>query len=117
LIGIDIIEIDRIEDASKNPNFLDHIFTKIEIEYIKEKRGAPQTIAGMFAAKEAVAKALGKGFCRGFTHKDLEITHDNYGAPQVILHGAAGKILEKTESIYLSVSHCKSYAAAVAIVK
>lgn len=111
MIGTDIIEISRIEEAAKNPKFLARIFTVGEMEYIISAGSAPQTIAGLFAAKEAVSKAFGTGFSRGVSHQDIEITHDGYGAPKVKLHG------NLQAEVYVSISHCKEYATATAIIK
>ena len=58
-IGIDIIEIDRIEKAiKKNPRFLERNFTKGEVLYFKENNFKTESIAGNFAAKEAISKAI-----------------------------------------------------------
>ena len=58
-----------------NEKFLNKLFTEKELEYIKERNFSYETIAGSFAAKEAISKALGTGF-RGFSFKDLEILRD-----------------------------------------
>lgn len=111
MIGTDIIEIARVEEAAKKKGFLERIFTPREMEYIQSKNNAPQTIAGLFAAKEAVVKALGTGFSRGVAHKDVEITHTESGAPEVNFKGSP------EVKIFVSISHCREYATAAAVIK
>ena len=60
--GIDIIEVERIRKACINPRFPKKVFTDREWEHIESRGKNMQTVAGNFAAKEAVAKALGTGF-------------------------------------------------------
>ena len=112
-IGIDIIEVSRFEKHARDldSRFCKRVFTSCELEYLKSKKAA--SMAGLFAAKEAVAKALGTGF-RGFFPSDIEIKHDQSGAPGVNLYGAA-KDLGKDAKILVSISHTKTLAAAVAL--
>ena len=111
--GIDIIEISRIKSLLKNERFLLKMFTNNEIEYLKSR--GPESTAGYFCAKEAVAKCLGTGFS-GFNFTDIEILKKN-SAPYVILHGEAAQIAQnkKITHICISISHCKEYATAMAI--
>lgn len=102
--GIDIIEISRIKKSIENQAFLDKVYTKNEQKYILSKGNPAQTAAGIFAAKEAVAKALGTGVC-SFT--DFEVLHTDSGQPYMEYNGY---------EIMISISHCKEYAVANAIV-
>ena len=71
-IGVDIVEIDRIKDAiNKNERFLHRLFTDNEIKYFESKGFKTETIAGNFAAKEAISKSIGMGI-RDFTFKDID---------------------------------------------
>jgi holo-[acyl-carrier protein] synthase len=114
-IGVDIIEIKRIKRAVKNDNFIRKIFTKEEINLIKQKKGEIlyRYVAGRFAAKEAVSKVLGTGI--GYVRwKDIQILSDESGKPTVRL---GGKALELAESrgftrLLVSISHCRDYAVA-----
>ncbi|MPM54920.1 Holo-[acyl-carrier-protein] synthase [bioreactor metagenome] len=120
-IGIDIVEIGRIRQyINKNENFLKKLFTENEIELFKSKGDAPQTIAGNFAAKEAISKSLGLGI-RGYDLKDIEILRDKMGKPIVITHNNLEKICRKHNvlEIKVSISHGQDYAIAnaVAIIK
>ncbi len=114
--GIDIIEIERISKAIENQKFLERIFTKNEIKYFNTINNNIYTIAGSFASKEAVVKALGTGV-RGFKWIDIEIVRNELGKPMVVLYRNAKKIAEENEitKIELSISHCKEYAVAQAI--
>lgn len=114
--GIDIIEIERIRKAvERHPNFLNKHFTEVENHYFISKKN-PQSIAGYFAAKEAISKALGTGF-RFFAFRDIEIQKDAFNKPCVHLYGKAKKIAEEKSitNILISISHCKEYATANAI--
>ncbi|MHC1685740.1 MAG: holo-ACP synthase [Clostridiaceae bacterium] len=118
-VGTDIIEISRIEDAVKNnANFLEKVFTDNEIEYLKSRKMRPEYIAGRFAAKEAVSKALGTGF-REFSLRDIEVDRNTLGKPMVILKGKAKQIALRHGKyrIHLSISHDKSRAIAYAVME
>ena len=113
-IGTDIIEIRRIAEAIDKKGFMDRIFTKEEqklyhgINY--------QTLAGNFAAKEAVAKAFGTGFA-GCSPIEIEVLRDENGKPYVKLYGNA---LERLNSmggcIHISISHSRENALAFAVI-
>ncbi len=116
-IGTDIIEIERIKKAveKKNSSFIKRIFSNQEIQYFEKNKCKPETIAGSFAAKEAVMKTFGTGL-RGFRFKDIEILRDESGKPFVDLsHNAALIAKDKNiKIIQLSISHCREYAIAYA---
>lgn len=118
-IGTDIVEIDRINKAIKRtPNFINKLFTKKEIEYFISRKMRPEFIAGKFAAKESVAKALGTGF-RKFGFRDIEIDKDELGKPLVLLSGGAKEIADKfgDYKLHLSISHGRENAIAYAILE
>lgn len=118
-IGTDIIEIDRIQKAmDRSTSFIEKIFTKSEIEYLKSRNMRAEFAAGKFAAKEAVAKAIGTGF-RGFDFRDIEIDKTTLGKPIVILRGNAKKMDKKwgKYKIHLSISHSKENAVAYAVIE
>ena len=89
-IGVDIIEIGRIKRACARKNFMDRFFTSRELEGIKGKKSFYAHLAGKFAAKEAVVKALGSGF-QNMKWKDIEIISHSSGKPVVVLSGKAKK--------------------------
>ena len=117
-IGTDIIEIDRIKAViERTPSFLKKAFTENELELFKSKGMRAETIAGNFAAKEAMSKALGTGF-RGYSLKDFEILRDDLGKPIVnISKEAKEKIGYKKLNINVSISHNQSSAIAFVIVE
>ena len=118
-IGIDIVEIRRIKEAvERNENFVEKIFGKEEIEYLKLRNMRPEYIAGRFAAKEAVSKALGTGF-RGFNIKDIVIDRTTLGKPIVVLKGKAKLLAQKHGGykFHLSISHGEDNAIAYAVME
>jgi holo-[acyl-carrier protein] synthase len=118
-IGTDIVEISRIKDIlDNNIKFLDKVFNKNEIEYLKSRNLRPEYVAGRFAAKEAVAKAMGTGF-RGFDVKDIEIESTVLGKPIVVLKGKAKLLIQKQGEykIHLSISHGLESAIAYVILE
>lgn len=117
-IGIDIIEIDRIEKVlNRTPRFLDRNFTEKEIEYFKKNNLKSESIAGNFAAKEAISKAIGTGI-RGFNLKDIEILRDDLGKPIVNKYNNLKEICIKysVKEIKVSISHSENYAVANSLI-
>ena len=110
-VGTDIIEVSRIQKAIERwgNNFLEHVFTPQEIAYAQKHAFPYPHYAGRFAAKEAIFKALGDP---QIIWQDLNITNDAQGKPlcQVSKPIAPARI-------FLSISHCKEYATAVAVVE
>ncbi len=118
-IGVDIVNVSRIKSAViKHPNLIYKLFSDLEIEYLKSKKYRPEFIAARFAAKEAVAKAIGTGF-RGFSFKDIEIDKNKEGKPMVILKEKADKVLKQQGDykIHLSISHELEAAVAYVIIE
>ncbi|EOT2959870.1 TPA: holo-ACP synthase [Clostridium perfringens] len=122
-IGVDIIEIERVRQAiQNNKKFLSKLFTEREIDYFISRNMNSEVIAGNFAAKEAVSKALGTGI-RGFSFKDIEILRNELGKPEVILHNGANLIGNKLVGnnnslrIHLSISHNNSNAIAYSVLE
>ena len=115
--GTDIIEINRVKKAIEETDkkFCERVYTPREIHYCESKRVQKyQHYAARFAAKEAVFKALSATLDSKYNieWKDIEIQNDNYGRPYVEL---SKKFAEVIESIDISISHCKEYAVASAI--
>ena len=118
-IGVDIVEIRRIREIlAKDNGFLEKIFTSNEIEYLRRRNLRPEYVAGRFAAKEAVSKALGTGF-RGFSFRDIIIENSTLGKPIITLKGKARVIANKTgnTNIHLSISHGEDNAIAYAVLE
>lgn len=113
-IGTDIIEIERIKKAvEKSMKFVEKFYSDKEIELFKSRNFRMSSIAGNFAAKEAVSKALGTGV-RNFSLRDIEILRDDYNKPYVNLYGNAKQLAETLDiaEILVSISHSKEYACA-----
>ena len=93
-IGTDIIEIDRIGQtlARQGDRLVRRILVPSEREKFESFKNEPLKIAFLakrWCAKEAIAKALGTGIAKGVGFQEIEITHDELGAPQVVLHHGA----------------------------
>ncbi|HLQ31644.1 MAG TPA: holo-ACP synthase [Chloroflexota bacterium] len=114
-VGVDIIEIGRVRGSLQRfgDRFLDRVYTAAEQAYCCGR--APQ-LAGRFAAKEAVSKALGTGI-RRIHWRNIEILPNRAGAPRVTLHGPAQQRFESLglTSMEVSISHSRDNAVAVAI--
>src|SRR3954466_5802297 len=113
-LGIDIIKVDRIRAALARfgPRFSNRVLTESEQRYV---RGRPETMAGRWAAKEAVSKVLGLGV-RGIGWGDIEVERLPTGQPSVRLHGRAAARAEQLgmERIAISITHESDYAVAIA---
>ncbi len=117
--GVDIVEVSRIAEmrASHGQQFLDRCFTPGEQAYCLERRRAEEHLAGRFAAKEAVLKAMGLGLRGGMVWTDVEVTRTEEGAPGIRLHGRAAELARERGigSWLLSISHTSTNAMASAI--
>ena len=113
-LGIDIIRIERIRAALDRfgERFVGRVLTPVEAAYV---RGRPETLAGRWAAKEAVSKVLGLGV-RGIGWREIEIERLPTGQPAVRLHGRAARRADQLEmtQIAVSISHEKEFAVATA---
>jgi holo-[acyl-carrier protein] synthase len=117
-IGVDIIEIERIREniESLGDQFLEKIFTPLEIAYCSEKANRAQHFAARFAAKEAVSKALSTGWAGEFRWKDAELTNDSTGQPHITLYGSLRTALAG-DSIFVSISHSHSHVVAMVVIE
>ena len=121
-IGIDLIEIERLKQViiKWGEHFLNKVYTSHEIKYCEEKKNNRfQTYAGLFAAKEACAKALGRGIQDGIKWKDFEIKNDSKGKPIICLSGIAQIMVRKKKirNIKVSISHSRKIATAQVIME
>jgi holo-[acyl-carrier protein] synthase len=118
-IGTDIVECLRIAQMVERHGelFIGRVYTQQEIQYCQSRRQATQHFAGRWAAKEAVLKALGTGWRRGISWRDVEIRNERSGSPVVTLYGGARDFLEQQgiSQVLISISHCRSHATAYAI--
>ena len=113
-LGIDIIKVERIREtlAKFGDRFSNRVLTPTEQRYV---RGRPETMAGRWAAKEAVSKVLGLGV-RGIGWRDIEIERLPTGQPAVRLHGRAAARAQQLgmDRVAVSISHESEYAVAIA---
>jgi len=110
-VGVDIIEIDRVAAMIDNERFVARVFTDAEREYCDGGANRAERFAGRFAAKEAVAKALGIGL----PWRDVEILRGEEGRPIAVLHGRAADAANGAHAL-VSISHCRAYAVAHAVI-
>lgn len=118
-IGIDIIEVNRIQSSHERfgERFLKRILHPNEIGYCLSHKTPAPFLAARFAAKEAVSKAFGTGIGAQLGWQDIEIARKESGEPYVILHGAGQDLLKERAArvVLISLSHTQNHAAAVAI--
>ena len=112
-IGVDIIKSDRFNELINNDVFLTKYFTKKEINYIKSRDNNLMTIAGIYAAKEALLKSLKKGI-NNYSLIDIEINHDENNAPYINLYNDI-KYDYKNKKFDVSISHDGNYVIATVI--
>ena len=116
-IGTDIVSIERLSRA------LEHVavrcFTPAELAYAEKSRRRLEHLAGRWAAKEALAKALGCGFGEKCSWQDIEILNDDAGRPVMTLTGCALQTCHALGGVrwHLSISHEKEYATAFVIIE
>ncbi len=98
-IGVDLIEVERIQKVLEDPHigtrFRHRVFTEKEIQYCEKKqRGRYESYAGRFAAKEAVMKALGRGWGSKVSWTEIEVARAHSGKPDIVLHGKTALFAE-----------------------
>lgn len=118
--GIDIVETTRIKDSLDKfgERFLHRCFLPGEMAYCQGMKFPALHFAARFAAKEAISKAFGTGIGAKLGWKDMEIGKRDSGEPFVLLHGK-GEVLARecgVTELFVSLSHCKDYAAAQAVI-
>jgi holo-[acyl-carrier protein] synthase len=117
--GIDIVEVLRIAQMIEKHGelFITRVYTDHEIEYCSARKAATQHYAGRWAAKEAVLKALGTGWRRGISWRDIEIRNDAKGAPTVQLRGGARDVMTAAHiaKLHVTISHCRNFAVAYVV--
>ena len=114
-VGVDIIEIERVERVLKRwgNRFLARVYTPLEVAFC---RGRSSELAARFAAKEAVMKALGTG-ARGLAWREIEVLPNHRGKPLVYLHGRAFARAQRISmsALDISLSHSRDYAVAFVV--
>ncbi len=117
--GVDICETQRIAEMVKEHGrrFLERTFTDEELEYSLGRPREAEHLAGRFAAKEAVLKALGTGWAAGISWLDISVSILPSGQPRIRINGTAAQVAEErgVKHLHISLSHCHSYAVAMVV--
>lgn len=119
-IGIDVVEVERIASsmAEFGERFASKIFTESERVYCESQKNPSIHYAARFAAKEAIAKAMGTGIGKDLAWLDMEIRRKESGEPEVFLSGDGQAFAEshQIKEVKISLTHAEHYAAANAVV-
>jgi holo-[acyl-carrier protein] synthase len=120
--GVDLAEVVRVRGALEDPKigrrFRDRVFTDTEIAYCERKqRGKFESYAGRFAAKEAVMKALGRGWGAKVRWRDIEVARARSGKPDIVLHDKTAKFAAELgiRRWSLSITHTQQHGLAFVI--
>jgi len=120
-IGVDIVDIARIQALLDRygERFLRRVFTEAEAAYAMRGANKAERLAGRFAVKESVMKALGTGKSHGILWRDVETVRGRYGKPEVRLHGQAVRWakLRGGGGIHVSITHDGGKAVAFVILE
>ena len=113
-VGIDIVEVGRIEQLAEKwgEKFLDRVFTEKELEYCLSNRRRYEHLAGRFAVKEAVVKTFG----RKLPWRSIEIDSGRYGRPVASIDLSEEEV-EVKEGLHVSITHLVDYALAIAVIE
>jgi len=118
-IGTDILEIKRIDAVLERlgDRFVRRILTLQEQVEYRDSGQPVRLLAKRFAAKEAIAKALGTGIGRGVSWQDMEVAHNDSGAPLVRLSGGALEVVQRRggSRVELSLADERDYVVAFAV--
>jgi holo-[acyl-carrier protein] synthase len=115
MVGIDLIEIERLERAlERRPRLAERVFWPSELDAADRGRPA-RHLAARFAAKEAALKCLGIG---GLGLRDVEVVGGGNSAPRLELHGRAAETAERLGvELSVSLTHSREFAAAVVVAR
>ena len=117
--GIDLVDFERIEQMLERheDRFLDRVFTSAEQAYANSNRDSTQTLAGRFAAKEAILKLMGTGWRGKIAWTDIEVLNNPSGQPEVTVRGEVEKIARRlgVKQISVSITHTANFAIASAV--
>lgn len=118
-LGLDLVEIDRIEDSLHRfgDRFLEKIFHPAEIAYARTQSRPALSLAARFAAKEAAAKAFGTGIGSSLPWLGLEIERQSHGEPSLRFHAAGTQLAQRrgVTRALVSLTHTRTHSAATVI--
>jgi len=117
-IGVDVVDVERMKKTlqDQGDTFISKVFTETEITYCRSRKNPHEHFAARFAAKEAVSKAMQKGWSGEFRWKDIEVMNEPSGAPRIVLYGELAQLLEGAK-IHLSLSHTEKTVVAFSIIE
>lgn len=117
-IGIDVVEVGRIRTVIEkwDERFISRLFTPNEMARCRARVNPAECFAVRFAAKEALAKALGHGWCKHFRWTDVEVLNDESGKPGLQIGGITANLV-RNKRVLLSLTHTRKYAAAMVTVE
>jgi holo-[acyl-carrier protein] synthase len=120
-IGVDLVKISRIQKAMDTfgERFQKKVFTEKERALCQSKPRPSRYWAMRFAAKEAFSKAVGLGMRNGIYWKDIEVSSNPFGRPELILHGRSREICQEAgiKNSFLTLSDEDGYAVAVVVLE
>lgn len=119
-VGIDILDVVRMEKFVQNEHFLDKYFTQYEIMYVSKTHRTTQSLAGIYSAKEAFLKALGIGIGGGIALNEIEISHNENGKPYLKVLSSKAQIMLNAMGvgeIEINISHTDEICTAVCVLK
>ncbi|MDC0326996.1 holo-ACP synthase [Candidatus Pelagibacter sp.] len=121
-IGVDIVENKRIKSSIKNDRFKKRIYSNNELKLSKLSINKISFFSKRFAAKEALAKALGTGFRNNLNFRDIEVINDKFGKPYYSKNKKIKKMIQRNFNVknydcFLSISDEKDYSTAFTIIQ
>ena len=116
-VGNDLLKTARIEKSMENKRFLEFCFSSSERAAFCERSDAAKKLAGCFAAKEALGKALGTGV-RGFSLSEVSVLRDELGKPYFVFSGAAKALIDEKKAVaHLALSNTEEFVTATVILE
>ena len=117
LVGIDIMDVVRMEKMALTPIHMKKIFTKYELDYIAKTNKRTQRMAGLFCAKEAFLKAMGIGVRNGIDFLEIEVQHEKSGKPYLKLSDKVRIMLatKNIKDVAISISHTDGLSTAICV--
>jgi holo-[acyl-carrier protein] synthase len=118
-IGLDLVNIARVEAIARRwqDRFLQRVYTEDERRASFDRPWPYASLAGRFAAKEAMLKALGTGWSDGVSWQDIQVLNEVGGRPVATIRGRTGMLAQQAgvTRIHVSLSHDGDYAIAEVI--
>jgi holo-[acyl-carrier protein] synthase len=118
-LGTQVMECARVRQLIDEHAdvFLKQVYTDREVRCCNGKKQTTEHYTAMWAAKEAVFRALGTTWKRGMSWTDVEIVHDNGGPPHAVVSGATRELMAArgVNHILLTMAFCRAFATATAV--